>query len=480
MKHLSVRFLAVFFAVIFAFTLVSCETTPVSVTDPDNQDKVQTKEIVLKASALVLPEDSAFSLQFSDENALLGGIKSALPSCGNAYLNDMISTTVRERIIAFSPEEGAVSAALDVEECKREGNLYSFLFAVYYNVSENAREVVRFWLTADVENGALVKLSDLVKPDYFENGSVDAYVAAYLDEKYANVFSADAADQMLIPAELQDGFYVRQAGVDLVLDVAENEVRVYLSNGAISLFKRSGEVSVEEPENVTPDNYQPAQEGEKVVALTFDDGPGSASTKKLLDYLEANQFKVTFFVNGYNYSNLETDETAKATLRRAVSLGCEIGNHSYSHPYFQNLTPEQRTYQLQHNAELIEAACGVYPNLFRAPGGIFPEGMPEAEQYFYIYWDADGEDWKYKNEGDPQALADRYLQYIGSGSIVLFHDIYQNSVEAAQIVMNTLKAQGYRFVTVSELLNLQDKVPDGTIYTSQNGTRVYMNVEKNG
>lgn len=472
MKHLVFRSLCFLLAF---FCLVGCEITmPNPETNtPVDQETQKTEEIVLAASTLSYPEGSAFSVLFTDANTVFDGAKTALPSCGNAYLNDQISTSVKERAAAFLPSD-ATLAAVDVEQIYRAEDRYSFAFALYYDLSDNTRSVKRFHLSADISTGDLLTLGDIVKAAYFENGSVDSYIASYLEEKYS------LSDEVIVAAENGDNFYVTDGGATVLVTAGGEALSIYLSDAALILYKRNGTLSTEEPETSLPNDYQPAQDGEKVVALTFDDGPGSESTKKLLDYVEANQYKVTFFVNGYNYSNLETDEYAKQTLRRAVSLGCEIGNHSYNHPYFQNLSPEQRTYQLEHNAELIEAACGVYPNLFRAPGGTFPKGMKEAEDYFYIYWDADGEDWKYKNEGDPQALADRYLNYIGPGSIVLFHDIYSNSVDAAIIVMNTLKAQGYRFVTVSELLDLADKVPDGTIYTSQHGTRDYMSVELNG
>ena len=462
--------------------LVSCSDNSVGTNPSQNHNGEQTKDIIFVASSLVLPENSAFSFQFLENNESLGGIKTVLPTCGNGFINDLILSTIKTRISAFLPN-GTSPAAVDIEDCKKAGDAYSFSFAIYYNTPENERAVVRFWLTADVSQGKLLALGDFIKSAYFEKGIVDKYTQVYLKEIYLGKYDVQKAESLLLPAESVDNFYVCDAGVVILLSDkigAESELEIYISDSAIVLFNRKGEVSTTEPSDSFDGNYEPAKDGEKVIAMTFDDGPGSTSTNRLLDYIDANDIKVTFFVNGYNYSNLEKDEIAKAKLRRAVELGCEIGNHSYSHPYFHNLTPEQRTYQLEHNADLIEEACGVYPNIFRAPGGIFPLGMPESEDYFYIYWNADGEDWKYKSENDPQALAQRYLNLIGSGSIVLFHDIYSNSVDAAIIVMNTLKAQGYRFVTVSELLDLRNKVPDGTIYTSQYGTRNYMNVEKNG
>lgn len=470
-------------SVLFVLPLFACATEPVDTDAGKDQTTQKTNVIQLKASDLTLPEGSAFSILFSEKSEQFGGIKTAVPTCGNQYLNDLIATSVKDHLIAKAPAD-STAAAVDVEACVRSEELYSFSFALYYDLPNDTREVVRFWLSADVGGGALLTIGDIIQANYFEKGVVNDYVRSYLKEHYAGAYDVTKADALSVSKTALDNFFVKEAGVALSLKEeigAASALTVYVSNAALVLYGRRGTTSETEPESNYSSDYTPVTQGEKVVAMTFDDGPGYNTTPRLLDYLEKNNFKATFFVNGYNYSNLE-NESAKAIVRRAVSLGCEIGNHSYSHPYFNKLTPEQRTYQLEHNADLIEAACGIYPNLFRAPGGTFPQGMPEADDYFYIYWDADGEDWKYKNSDDvnAQELANRYLKLIRSGSIVLMHDIYAKSVDAAIIIMNTLKAQGYRFVTVSELLDLKDQVPSGIIYTSQNGTRNYMNAEKNG
>ena len=471
------KIVALLLAVLCLFVCVACKKGE----DPaksEDQESHKTREITLAASSLQLPEGSGFSISFSDKNDSFSGVKTALPASGNQYINDLFATKLREYINDNKPA-GASLAAVDTEICYRSEDKYSFGFALYFDLSEgDAREVQRLFLSADLAGGALLKLSDFLKASYFENSTVDEYVRTYLSSEFSGQYDPAKADALHYTGEEYSGFYVSGAGAKLQLQEnvgASSALSVYLSNAALALYKRSGEVSTEEPENNTPDNYQPAKSGEKVVAMTFDDGPGSSSTSRLLDYLQSNGYKATFFVNGYNYSNLETDENAKALVRRAASIGCEIGNHTYAHAYFNKLTPEQRSYEINHNADLIYAACGVMPTLMRAPGGIFIEGMPEESEYFYISWSVDGgpnyEDWRRKSDSDGgQAVADAYLSNIYPGCIVLMHDIYNNSVDAAIKIMNSLASQGYRFVTVSELLDLENKEPDGSIYTSQNST----------
>lgn len=477
MKHFNLRFIAFLLAFLTVFSLVSC-TEQESVKE-DESTPVKTE---LQASSLTLPEGSAFSFRvFSAEESAFG-IVSALPVSTNESLNKQISQAINDRILANKPVDGSATM-LDVVNCKKVGDRYSFAFVAKYQAADASVSQKLIWLNADFAAGNLLTVSALVDAAYFERDLVSAYCKSYLNEHFSGAFDAEKAEALVIAAEKKEGFYLTADGLVIVLQDevgAEDSLEIPVSNSALAVFER-GNTPSKNPTTQYPSDYAPAKAGEKVVALTFDDGPSYSTTPKFLDYLEKNGYKVTFFVNGYNFSNLE-NPSAQAILKRAAEAGCEIGNHSYSHPDFCSITPEQRTYQLEHNAELIEQACGVYPNLFRAPGGNFPQGMKEAEDYFYIYWTADGEDWKYKNSSDvdAQALADRYLKLIKSGSIVLFHDVYPKSVDAAIIVMNTLKEQGYRFVTVSELLDLRGKTPDGSIYISQTGTRGYVGREKNG
>ncbi len=479
--------LCLILAILCLFCCFACVKEPEGPddsTDPTIQQTEQTPTITLAASTLQLPEESAFILSFFEADEKLGGIKSARPTSANAYLNDLILDQVQLQINSLAPSDSK-AAALDVLAVYQVESTYSFEFLAYYDLSDGSRKVAPFFVSTDFTSGTILTLGNRIRLSNFENGNANEYVPAYLAEHFAGQYQADLIPA--ITADQRDGFYVSAGGATLVYPAGSigntDRLSVYIGDAAISQYRRTGTTPTEAPADLSGGDYQPAGENEKVVAMTFDDGPGGASTARLLDYLEQNNIKATFFINARNVANLENSASDQALLQRMVSLNCEVGNHSYSHPYFSKISVSDRIYQVEHNAELIEAACGVYPNLFRAPGGIFMKNQAYADDYFFIDWTVDGgsgtEDWRCKNDGDGGVhVANAYLNYIGPGSIVLMHDIYENSVSAAIIIMSNLKAQGYRFVTVSELLDLKNKVPDGTIYTSQTTSRNYMSYEQ--
>ncbi len=494
MNRFKLRLISLLLSGVLVLSLFSCTRKPAE------ENPSLSSEIDLQANSLTLPEGSAFAIKtFSAEESSFG-IPTALPESSNTALNDAIQQKISSLLLAYKPVDGSLTA-LDIVNCKKSADRYSFAFKVFYKLPSGEQTEKLVWLSADFAAGTLLTLGEILDKSYFENGLVTAFCRTTCSEKFSGSYNAEALSAFEVSGTTYDSFYINSDGVTIVMGDAIGAtvaIEVFVSNSMLAVFLQnqgggassgnsgnggngaSGGSSGSGHVTQYPADYRPASVGEKVVALTFDDGPGYSSTPRLLDYLEEKGYKATFFVNGYNFSDL-TNPAAQAILKRAVSLGSEVGNHSYSHPDFCSITPDQRTYQLEHNAELIENACGVYPNLFRAPGGSFPQGMPEANDYFYIYWTADGEDWKYKNDPDmdAQALADHYLKLIRSGSIVLFHDVYNKSVDAAIIIMDTLAKEGYRFVTVSELLDLRGKTPDGTIYVSQTTTRNYLSYEKN-
>lgn len=483
MKTPFCRIFYLLLSVFCLFAAVACAPATIDGDLPtDGNTPVVPKEIVLAAKTLVFPENSAFAATFPQDESLLGGIPCALPGCSNAYLNGLIQDAAKSEIARLAPQ-GSVGTALDFDACYKDENLYSFAFCYHYDSAAGAREMLRFYLSADFEHADILSLGSIVKTAYFTNGTADQYLAAYLADKFAGQYDSEKAASYKLSPESTDHFYVAPGGVKLVFSeeiaIAGKLIEVYIGNAALLEYKRSGQVSTEAPAGGYKETYAPAKEGEKVVAMTFDDGPGGASTDRLLDYLIANNFKATFFVNSNNCTNVENDTIAQNQLIRMAQSGMEIGNHSYSHAYFNKLSAQQRAYQIDHNQEIIENVCGVSPVTFRAAGGIFHEGMEQASRYFYIDWSVDKEDYLHTKDGDGgAAVAAAYLGDIGSGDIVLMHNIYENSVSAAITIMNSLNRQGYRFVTVSELLDLQNKVPDGTIYLSQNATRQYRAYEK--
>ena len=178
-----------------------------------------------------------------------------------------------------------------------------------------------------------------------------------------------------------------------------------------------------------------------LVALTFDDGPGQY-TDKLLDCLEENGAKATFYMLGQNV------EKYPDIVKRMHDLGMELSNHTYDHKDLTKLTQSQITEEIEKTNTLIENAAGVLPDTLRPPGGSYNEAVQNLAGMPIVKWSIDTKDWKTKSEDQTYQCV---MDSVQDGSIVLMHDIHQPSVEAALRIIPELIDQGYKLVTVSEL-----------------------------
>jgi len=189
------------------------------------------------------------------------------------------------------------------------------------------------------------------------------------------------------------------------------------------------------------------------IAMTFDDGPSAKLTPELLDLLAARHIKATFFVLGENVAEHPD------IIARAAREGHEIASHSWSHPNFAKMSQEGIRSQLQRTDEAIASATGKRPTLFRPPyGSITPrEKVWIHDQFGYdiILWDVDPFDWK---RPGPAVVRSRILKETRRGSIVLSHDIHPGTIEAMPSTLDQLEAKGFKFVTVSELINMATPV----------------------
>ncbi|MBA2585350.1 MAG: polysaccharide deacetylase family protein [Chthoniobacterales bacterium] len=190
------------------------------------------------------------------------------------------------------------------------------------------------------------------------------------------------------------------------------------------------------------------------VAMTFDDGPHTSLTPKLLDLLAAHHMKATFFVVGQNAAEYPE------ILKRAVRDGHEIGNHSWSHPNLGKISDDGVRAQLRKTDDAIVAAIGVHPMLMRPPyGSVTPRQkrwIHEEFGYKIIIWDVDPLDWK---RPGPKVVCSRILREAKPGSIILAHDIHPPTIEAMPATFDQLQAKGFKFVTVSELIAMAKPMP---------------------
>ncbi len=198
----------------------------------------------------------------------------------------------------------------------------------------------------------------------------------------------------------------------------------------------------------------------KLVALTFDDGPGPY-TGRLLDALKQRNAKATFFMLG---ERLAGSATYRGYLKRMVDEGHQIANHSYSHPEMTSLSSASIANQLNNTRQYLAAAGGNQTYYVRPPYGSYNSTVGSLAGAPLILWSVDPEDWKYRNTA---TVYNNVMNYAGDGDIILLHDIYSTSVDGAIRVIDALQAKGYEFVTVSELLRRRGITPtNGKAYYS--------------
>lgn len=196
----------------------------------------------------------------------------------------------------------------------------------------------------------------------------------------------------------------------------------------------------------------------KYVALTFDDGPSGRYTDRLLDGLKERGAKATFLLCGYRVKEYP------AQTQRIVDEGHEVGNHGYSHKNMQELGRRRIAQEILDTEALLPENCRV--RFLRPPGGCCSDGVrqvAEARNLAILNWSVDPKDWAVQN---PAAIEQAVVKHVSDGDVILLHDMSDSSVTAALHIIDQLAAQGYQFVTASQLAALKGCIPKaGKTYT---------------
>ena len=287
------------------------------------------------------------------------------------------------------------------------------------------------------ETGEEIKIDDLIKEDKKEEFWEKIKELVYL--KYpdfiADVISLNNQENVyfLKDNELVIYYYgytiTPAVNETLFLTVNYNEIKDYL-NIAVDL---DSEYANEDGSIINPNK--------KLIAITFDDGPGPY-TNDLVEILEANKAKSTFFMLGGNLNKY------RDTVLNVYNHGHEIGYHSYAHTNFKRQDIETIKSELATSNEILQDITGTTFKLIRPPYGSINTDIKEAIDASFILWNVDTEDWRHK---DPEYLLNYVLENVAPGYIVLFHDIHKSSVEAIEKILPYLYVSGYQMITVSEL-----------------------------
>ena len=179
------------------------------------------------------------------------------------------------------------------------------------------------------------------------------------------------------------------------------------------------------------------------VALTFDDGPHPLYTEPLLDGLKERGVRATFFVTGENAA-LHPD-----IIKRMHDEGHLIGNHTYTHIELTKTNREKFKRELVRTNEVLQEITGEEVLYVRPPYGAWDKKLESELNMFPILWSVDPLDWC---TADASCITQTVLKKVGENDIILMHDYYKTSVEAALAIVDELQQQGYEFVTVDKIL----------------------------
>lgn len=189
----------------------------------------------------------------------------------------------------------------------------------------------------------------------------------------------------------------------------------------------------------------------KLLALTFDDGPRRATTSKLLEGLEQRGVQATFFLIG---KQIEGNEDL---VRQMAEGGHQIGIHTFDHVELKDLSPADIHRQLDPTREALQAILGDREFILRPPYGFVDDTLLQQADSPIILWSVDPEDWHNRNV---QREVAHIVSHVQDGDIILMHDIFAESVDAALQVVDQLHQAGYAFVTVDDLLLSRGITPE--------------------
>lgn len=237
----------------------------------------------------------------------------------------------------------------------------------------------------------------------------------------------------------QDGKFRQWTGLLLavvLLDGALLGIMAGVVNRPASLPEHQA-VQVEQSEKTS------SRPGGKIVALTFDDGPQKGCTDRLLDGLKERGVHASFFLMGENIAGNEE------LVKRMSQEGHLLGNHSYRHVKLTEESEALVCSEIEKNGDIIEEITGIRPQYLRPPYGDWNDDLECQLDMTTVFWSIDSLDWRLQNKA---RIVNQVMKRVENGDIILMHDIFPESVDAALEIVDRLLAEGYTFVTADEMM----------------------------
>ena len=349
---------------------------------------------------------------------------------------------------AFIVQQGWSAATADNHPCAAgAGSWVTAMRANLINIPQGAQVGIRYQV--NLSGSGWLSWSE----DGAEAGGAESVMP--LESIRMELTGSAASDYDLYYRVLQNGSWTDWAANGSASGVEGAGLRV---DGIRASITAKGAGLPAEPV-LTPGISSSIDPSRPMIALTFDDGPKTSVTSRILDSLEANGGRATFFMVGSNVN------ANAGVIKRMVAQGSEVANHTHDHKYISKLNAEGIISQIGSTNQKIEARCGVAPVLMRPPGGYIDARSLSVVGNMgmsAIMWSIDTRDWQHRNA---QRTIDTVLSQVRDGDIILMHDIYSTTADAAVVLIPELTARGYQLVTVSELAAYRGGAAPGHKYS---------------
>ncbi len=370
------------------------------------------------------------------------------------YYSKKIDSYVNEYKEGISEEDGDSALLIDVTVTETSNGAYSF--TILKNLfKEEEKEMV--WADSEVMTSLFNEKNQFIDPiqilalDYRVPAS--AYAEEYISKYISEENRTENWEEYITSDETNFNKFL----------IKDDEVTFLFDEGTVA-DSSQGIVKIAINPVVFKSSIRPKimsryiDPNKPMVALTYDDGPGGKSETKILKTLEKYDAVATFFYLGNRVANFK-DNAVKAS-----EIGCEIGNHSWSHPQLSTLSKKQIKKQISKTNKAIEEYTGIEPKLYRPPYGDYSDKVLEAVDMPAILWSVDTLDWKTRDPKKIFKVVKKTKKL--DGKIILMHSIYDETAKATSKMVPWLQKQGYQLVTVSELIQYRtgEGPKDGEVY----------------
>ncbi len=432
------KIIALLLVLIMVLSLAACSDFPKSEADLNESqvpEKYKTSQLKTKEAG-----EEQNNLYY-DMNLIISVM---YPQFSSASLNEIVINTVNDLRSQFAETANGFTAErfrkrgtffVDYETFKKDDLISVVFYTNVENMGENALDENVKTIVFDTKSGREITASSYFRAS--ANSLINEKAQPVL-EKAAK--SQGAKDYAFSNLDSFNKFAVKADGVEFYF--SKNDV-----------FAGTEHISFNIPESEIKDEviYGTIDPNRPMVAVTFDDGPG-AYTGRVLDIMEKYGVRCTFFMVGENLAESKAD-----LLKRAVSLGCQIGSHSRHHAQLSKKSATDAADDVEYVANEIKKLTGGYKvTSYRPPYGSYTKAMVEelsSRGYKGYNWSVDTLDWK--NKDSSWVLSQATGSYIHDGDIILMHDIHKTTVDALEDIVKSLLADGYQLVTANELSEIR-------------------------